>query len=104
MPFDKGASTTLPLRQRISSYAYDGTIAIVLRSKCRTCADAALGFALKPLRCISAGHWGSAAVYHQPLNKMNNDIIPVPVMQLAIMNRCLYTACLVLLLDVLEGT
>ena len=71
---------------------YDDAIAIVLRPKCRSCADTALMLlrlccALEPLLYKSAGNPGSAAVDHQPSNKMDDRIVPVAMMQVAVMNQ-----------------
>ena len=43
--------------------------------------------ALEPFLYKSAENPGSAAVDYQPSNKMDNRIVPVPMMQLAIMNQ-----------------
>ena len=43
--------------------------------------------ALEPLLHKSAGNPGSAAVDHQPSNKMDNRMVLVAMMQLAIMNQ-----------------
>ena len=61
----------------------------------RLCYDLSAGAALilrlccafEPLLYKSAGNPGSAAVDHQPLNKMDNRIVPVAMIQLAIMNQ-----------------
>ena len=61
----------------------------------RPCYDRSAGAALilrlccvsEPLLYKSAGNPGSAAVDHQPSNKMDNRIVPVAMMQLAIMNQ-----------------
>ena len=64
-------------------YDHDDAIAIVLRPKCRSCADTALMLLLYK----SAGNPGSVAIDHQPSNKMDNRIVPMAMMQLAIMNQ-----------------
>ena len=60
-----------------SCYDLSAGAALILRLCC----------ALEPLLYTSAGNPGSAAVDHQPSNKMDNRIVPVAMMQLAIMNQ-----------------
>ena len=68
-------------------YNYNNVIAIVLRPKCWSCTDTGLCCALELLLYKSAGNPGSAAVDYQPPNKMDNTIVPVAMMQQAIMNQ-----------------
>ena len=87
----QGATTTLPLQQRISSYA----LSTIRTMRLRSCYNLSAGAALILCLCCtlelllykSAGNPGSAAVDHQPSNKMDNRIVPVAMMQLAIMNQ-----------------
>ena len=60
-----------------SCYDVSAEAALILRLCC----------ALEPLLYKSAGNPGSAASDHQPSNKMDNRIVPVAMMQLAIMNQ-----------------
>ena len=81
----------LPLQQRISSYA----LSTITTMRMRSCYDLSAGAAL--IRCLcctlelllykSAGNPGSAAAGHQASNKMDNRIVPVAMMQLAITNQ-----------------
>ena len=66
--------TTMRLR---SYYDLIAGAALILRLRC----------ALEPPLYKSAGNPGSAAADHQSLNKMDNRIVPVAMMQLAIMNQ-----------------
>ena len=83
----KGASTTLPLRQRISSYASSALTMMQLRPY-NDISDGAgmmlcLCCALKSLICKSAASRVSASIDHQLSNKMYN-ILPVAMINLAI--------------------
>ena len=60
-----------------SCYDLNTGAVLILRSCC----------ALEPLLLKSAENPGSATVDHQPSNKMDNRIVPVAMMQLAIMNQ-----------------
>ena len=86
----KGASTTLPLRQRISNYSSSALTTMQLRSFYDLSDGAAvmlrLCCSLKPLLCKLAASRGSASIYLQSSNKMYNIIPPVAMINLAIMN------------------
>ena len=83
----KGASTTLPLRQRIWSYASSAPTTMQMRSYYDLRASEAalmlhLCCALRPLLCKPAGSRASAAVAeHQPSNKAYNTCVIIPTWQ-----------------------
>ena len=86
--------------KRISSYACSALTTMQLRSYYNLMDGAApmlcLCCPLKLLLCNSSASRGSASTDHQPSNKMHNVIIPVTMINLAVMNHRLHKACLLL--------